>query len=125
MSTTNIKQFRTTMTVLSPPIPDCLKILTPGASYASIKRFVFKTRNPGVKFFFQLTDEEIQAGEGPISWNDSRLIMMTYVGVEELHENTFCGSESPSYVTPIADQSLRLYLYAEKKCAVSILFEVT
>ncbi len=121
MSTTNIKQFRTTMTVLSPPIPDCLKILTPGSSYAGVAKFLFKTRNPGVEFFFQLTDEEVQAGEGPISWNDSRLIMMTYVGVEELHENTL----SPSYITPIADQSLRLYLYAKKKCAVSILFEVT
>jgi len=121
MSTTNIKQFRTTMTVLSPPIPDCLKILTPGSSYAGVAKFLFKTRNPGVKFFFQLTDEEILPGEGPLNWNDSRLIMMTYYGVEELHENTL----SPSYITPIADQSLRLYLFSEKRVAVSLLFEVT
>lgn len=121
MSTTSIKQFRTTMSVISPPIPDCLKILTPGSSYANVTRFLFKTRNPGVKFFFQLTDEELQQGEGPISWNDPRLIMMTYTGTEELHENTLV----PSYVTPIVDQSLRLYLFAQKKCAVSIFFEVS
>lgn len=110
-------QTRKTMSVISPGIPAVLPIT--GYSYTEFSRFLFKTKTPGVKFFFQVLDRPLQPGEGPVSWDDPSLVLMTDYGQEE--KNVEYGYQY--HVGPIVDQSLILYLWSDKKCSVAVFFE--
>lgn len=112
-------QTRKTMSVISPGVPAVLPIT--GQYYAGFSRFLFKTKTPGVKFFFQVLDSPLQPGEGPVSWDDPRLVLMTNYGQEE--KNVEYGY--PYHVGPIVDQSLILYLWSDKKCSVAVFFDTT
>lgn len=112
-------QTRKTMSVISPGIPAVLPIT--GQSYIGFSRFLFKTKTPGAKFFFQVLDRALQPGEGPVSWDDPSLVLMTEVGLEEKNvEYSF-----QYHVGPIVDQSLILYLWSDRKCSVAVFFETS
>lgn len=112
-------QTRKTMSVISPGIPAVLPIT--GQSYTGFSRFMFKTKTPGAKFFFQVLDRPLQPGEGPVSWDDPNLVLMTDYGQEE--KNVDYGYQY--HVGPIVDQSLILYLWSDRKCSVAVFFETS
>lgn len=105
---------RAVLSVISPGIPAVRTVGLTG--YSGISAIRFRTRKPGVKFVLQIVDEEILPGEGPIPWTDTRLVWTNEIGEEE-SSNT-AQVTNPTYVSGFADNSLRVYLYADKPVSV-------
>lgn len=115
MPAPTVNDVRATLSVISPGVP-AVRTIDLGGSYNQISAIRFRTRKPGVKFVLQIVDEEILPGEGPISWNDTRLVWTNEIGEEESSNTT--QVTNPTYVSGFADNSLRVYLYSDKPVSV-------